>query len=443
MAACVDLYELTMGAGYFAQGIHTREAVFQLSVRRLPRNRSFLVTAGLEQALHYLTEMRFDAETIRYLRHHESLRQVPREFFRYLRDFRFSGDVLAVPEGTLLFPEEPVLFVRAPLIEAQIVETYLLTTLNLQTAIASKAARMVEAARGRSVADFGARRAHGPQTGLLAARGAFIGGCATTSNVLAARALGIPATGTQAHSWIMAFPDEREAFRTYAEVFPDSCVLLIDTYDTLQGARRATEIGDKLKGVRIDSGNLSRLSREVRRILDQAGLKQARIIASGDLNEWKIDRLLRNGAPIDLFGVGSELATSRDDPVMAGVYKLVKIGRGRESAAIKLSSDKVSLPFLKQVRRRADRNGRFIGDVLCLHGEHLEGEALIRQYMRGGRIIRKLPALPRIRKRARRQIECLSPELRKLADGAEYPVEISRKLRSASDEAIRKRLLAE
>jgi len=436
MAACVDLYELTMAAGYFVAGLKDRRATFQLGIRTLPRNRSYLVTAGLEQALNYLREMRFSRETLRYLRSHAFFAHVPKAFFRYLADFRFTGDVLAMPEGTVAFPREPVLFVRAPMIEAQIVETYLLTTVNFQTLIASKAARIAGAARGRTVADFGTRRAHGPQAGLLAARAAFIGGCAATSNVLAAQALGIPCAGTQAHSWIMAFDDEREAFRKYAEIFPDSATLLIDTYDTLRGARKAAEIGQRLKGVRLDSGDLLGLSRKVRRILDDAGLAEAKIVASGDLNEWKIGRLLLRKAPIDLFGVGTELATSRDDPAIGGVYKLVEFGRG-SSAALKLSSAKKSLPYLKQVRRRSDRRGRFVADTICLFRERQGGEPLLRPFMKGGHIVRKLPPVQEIQERCRRQIECLPPRLRDLDAKSDYPVRASKALQSAADEAIR------
>jgi nicotinate phosphoribosyltransferase len=438
MAACVDLYELTMAAGYFAQGMQDREAAFELSVRRLPKGRSYLIAAGLEQALHCLHEMRFGAEDIRYLHSQQAFTRVNKSFFDYLRRFRFTGEVIAMPEGTAAFAGEPLLIVRAPLIEAQIVETYLLTTLTFQTLVASKAARIVRAARGRPVADFGTRRAHGPQAGLLAARAAFIGGVSATSNLLAARALGIPSTGTQAHSWIMAFDDEREAFRRYAELFPDSTILLIDTYDTLRGARHAAEIGPRVKAVRLDSGDLLSLSRKVRRILDEAGLRDVKIVASGDLNERRIDRLLRRRAPIDLFGVGTELVTSRDDPALSGVYKLVRIGRGAAaSAPLKLSRGKISLPHLKQVFRRSRRSGRFLGDIIGLYREKSSGEPLLKRVMRGGRIVHNLPSLQKIQAHCRAQIDRLPPPLLDLDGGSKYPVTLSPALRAASDEAIR------
>lgn len=435
MAACVDLYELTMAAGYFVQGTKDRIATFQYSIRTLPRNRSYLVTAGLEQALKYLGEVRFSCETIHFLRKHRSFSHVPREFFEYLADFRFTGDVVAMPEGTVAFPDEPVLFVRGPLIEAQIVETYLLTTLNFQTLIATKAARVVEAARGRPVADFGARRAHGPQAGLLAARAAFIGGCTSTSNVLAAQELGIPCTGTQAHSWIMAFGDERVAFRRYADVFPDSTTLLIDTYDTIRGAKNAAAIGRTIKAVRLDSGNLLRLSRRVRTILDEAGMRDVKIVASGDLNERRIDRLIKLGAPIDLFGVGTELVTSRDDPAVGGVYKLVEIADG-VNAAIKLSRRKESLPYLKQVFRTTDRAGRFRRDTVCLSGERHSGGPLLKQFMKSGRVIQKLPDIRKIQEFCKGQIERLPSRLRGLDAAPGYPVVQSKALQSAAARAF-------
>lgn len=290
-----DLYQLTMAAGYFEQKMHDI-ATFELFVRNLPKNRSYLIVAGLEQVLHYLTHITFSPEIVQFLRRLPIFNHVGQEFFEYLKNFTFRGDVYAIPEGTIAFADEPMLRVTAPIIETQLVETYLLSMINFQTSIATKASRIVYAAQGCEVIDFGTRRAHGPQASVLAARSCFIGGCKGTSNVFAACELNIPAVGTVAHSWVMAFENEQDSFRKFHEIFPDNTTLLIDTYDTLAGARHAVMIGKKLKGVRIDSGNLLELSKEVRRILDSEGLQHVKIVASGDLNEDRIDDLLRNGA---------------------------------------------------------------------------------------------------------------------------------------------------
>ncbi len=279
-----DLYQLTMAAGYFERGMnHT--STFELFVRNLPKNRSYLIAAGLEQAIDYLENLRFTDGYLKYLKNLPVFKNVSKEFFDYLRGFRFSGDVYAVPEGTVIFANEPIIRVTASMIEAQIIETYLLSIINYQTLIASKASRIVHAADGREVHDFGTRRAHGPQAGVLAARACYIGGCVGTSNVLAACELGIPPIGTIAHSWVMAYDDEYKSYEDFHKVFPDNTILLIDTYDTIKGAQLAIKIGKKLKGVRLDSGNITLLSKRVRRILDDAGLEQVKITASGDLNE--------------------------------------------------------------------------------------------------------------------------------------------------------------
>src|ERR1043166_5288826 len=313
-----------MAAGYFVHGLARQRATFELWVRRLPVCRNYLITAGLEQAVHYLEHLSFAPEQIEYLRRHRAFQNVQAEWFEHLKQFRFTGDVWAIPEGTVIFAGEPLMRITAPLEEAQVIETYLITTITYQTMVASKAARVATVARGRDVFDFGSRRAHGPQAGLLAARAAYIGGCVGTSNAEAGRLLDIPTLGTQAHAWIMAFGDEQDAFRRFAQVFPQSATLLIDTYDTAQGVRNALASGAAMQAVRLDSGDLLALSREVRQILDQAGRSDVKIVASGDLNEYKIDDLLAQGAPIDAFGVGTELVTSRDDPSLGMVYKLVE-----------------------------------------------------------------------------------------------------------------------
>ncbi len=365
-----DLYELTMAAAYFENGIRNR-AIFELFIRKLPRRRSYLIVAGLEQALDYLSTLRFAADQIDYLREHPSFKKVSREFFDYLAEFRFTGDVLAMPEGTAAFAMEPLLRVTAPIIEAQIVETFLLSTINFQTMIASKAARIVLAASGRSVVEFGTRRAHGTEAGLFAARAAYIGGCIGTSNVEAGHLFGIPTFGTLAHSFVMSFDDEDDAFRAFLKVFPDTATVLVDTYDTIAAVKRlARDFGPTIPAVRLDSGDLCELSKEVRRILDGAGMTGTKIFASGDLNEYKIADLISRGAKIDSFGVGTELATSYDEPALSGVYKLAGLEEnGRVTMRIKLSHDKATYPGAKQVWRFKQKSGKYAHDLITLADE--------------------------------------------------------------------------
>ena len=331
-----DLYELTMAAGYLQTRFEAR-ATFELFVRHLPPRRNYLVAAGLQQAVEFLENVRFTPDDIAYLRGHRVFRHIRTEFFDYLANFRFTGDVWAVPEGTLVFPGEPMMRVTAPIIEGQILETYLLATLSYQTMIASKAARVVTAAQGRQVVDFGARRAHGSQASLLAARAAAIGGCVGTSNVLAGRKFGMNIYGTQAHSWVMAHEDEAEAFRSFLEAFPEDSVLLLDTYDVRGAVKKIIAMGRQPAGVRLDSGDVARDSRWVRRELDRAGWRNTKVFASGDLDENKIAALMRKGAAIDAFGVGTALATPGDAPHLNLIYKLVEVERGgkvREAAKL-------------------------------------------------------------------------------------------------------------
>ena len=435
-----DLYELTMAAGYFVHGLADRRATFELWVRRLPACRNYLVAAGLEQAVQYLRDLSFAPEQIDYLRNHPAFRAVPTDWFGRLVDFRFTGDLWAVPEGTVVFPGEPLLRIAAPLAEAQVIETYLITTLTVQTVVASKAARTVVAAGGRPVFDFGSRRSHGPQAGLLAARAAYIGGCVGTSNAEAGRLLNVPTLGTQAHAWIMSFDDEAEAFRKFAEVFPDASTLLIDTYDTVRGVRRALESGAAMQAVRLDSGDLPALSREVRAVLDAAGRTDVKIVASGDLNEYKIHDLLKVGAPIDVFGVGTEMAVSRDDPALSAVYKLVEIETDRGPVGrIKRSEGKATYPYAKQVYRRSGADGVFRGDVVAREGEPCDGEPLLTPVLRQGRLIDPLPGVEESRTRCRRQLEHLPAESLRLEAFPAYPVHISdgleMALRSLTDAA--------
>lgn len=382
-----DLYELTMAAGFFEAGRTSEIATFELTLRRLPKDRTFVVVAGLEQAVDYLLNLGFTGEEIGYLRKLPVFSKVSAGFFEALRDFRFTGDVLAVPEGTPMFAGEPVLILRAPLMEAQIPETYLLAAITFQTLIATKAARIVDAADGRPVVEFGTRRAHTAEAGVLGARAAYIGGCLGTSNTLAGFRFGVPVFGTAAHSWIMSFPTEMEAFARLQQVLGEHTVQLIDTYDSLEGARRVASLGRPLWGVRIDSGDFIRNSRQVREILDESGLRDVKIMASGDLNEYKIRDLLAAGAPIDSFGVGTELATSADAPAMGSIYKMVELQSGGEKRyTAKFSEEKSTLPGAKQVFRYAGR------DVLARSSEcHKGSEALLRPVIIRGRLVEDLP----------------------------------------------------
>jgi nicotinate phosphoribosyltransferase len=433
-ALSTDFYELTMMAGYYTAGI-TSPATFELYVRDLPPHRSFLIAAGLEQALAYLESLRFDAADIAHFRSLPNLERVPAAFFDdYLPRFRFTGEVWAVEEGTPVFPPEPLLRITAPMPEAQLVETALLAHIGFQTSVASRTARVVEAAAGRPVVDFGARRAHGLEAGLLAARAAFLAGCDATSNVDAGRRFGIPVSGTMAHSWVMTFPDELTAFRTYVEVFGDT-VLLIDTYDTEQAARSIVASGLKPRAVRLDSGDLIAVSRRVRAILDAGGLRDTAIFVSSDLHEERIAEIVAAGAPIDGFGVGGALSTVSDAPALGAIYKLVEIERGGANVPImKLSPGKQSYPGRKQVRRRFE-NGRAVEDVIELADAVRadSGNPLLTRVMINGRRASAAPSLADLRARSRAAVATLPEPVRRIRDTSVYPVRIGDELRDAID----------
>ena len=413
-----------MAAGYFEAGKTAERAVFDLSIRRLPPHRNFVLAAGLPQAVDYLLNLAFTSDEIAYLRGLPQFRNVSPAFFDYLRGFRFTGDLFAVPEGTPLFAGEPMLVLRAPIVEAQIPETYLLSALSFQSLIATKAARCAEVSAGRPVIEFGTRRAHTPEAGVLGARAAYIGGCAGTSNTLAGFRYGIPVMGTAAHSWVMAFCSETESFRQLQRLLGDSAVQLIDTYDSIEGARRAAQSDAPFWGVRLDSGDFLALSRQVRAILDEAGHPEARIMVSGDLDEYRIRDLLAAGAPIDSFGVGTELATSADSPVLSTVYKLVELEIcGIQRFTAKFSDDKPSYPGAKQVFRDTAR------DVIARSGECGRGEALLRPIMLGGQLVEPLPSLDQARRRAAECVAKLSASLRQLEVTEPWPVIYSRELR--------------
>src|SRR5438105_2906790 len=383
-----DLYELTMAAGYVQNRFNAR-ATFELFVRHLPPRRNYLVAAGLEQAIDFLENVRFSSEDVSYLRALPFFRHVRSEFFDYLSRFQFTGDVWALPEGTIFFPGEPLLRVTAPIAEAQLVETSLLSIVHFQTLIASKAARVTTAAAGRPVVEFGSRRAHGVEAGVLAARAAFVGGCQGTSNTFAGRRFGIPVYGTQAHSWIMAHEDEAEAFRNFLDVFPEQSTLLVDTYDVRAAIEKIIALGRKPAGVRLDSGDILADSKWVRKRLDQAGWKEVQIFASGELDEDRIEVLLRSSAQIDALGVGTALSTSSDSPYVGVIYKLVEVDTGDAvRSAAKFSQEKITYPGRKQIFRFTGEEGKFSSDVIGLDTESFPGsEPLLVPVMRAGKRI--------------------------------------------------------
>ncbi len=433
-AFIIDLYELTMAAGYFSNDYH-HLSTFELFVREMPAHRSFLVAAGLQQAVEYILNLKFSARQIDYLKNLDDFRQVDARFWDYLENFHFSGDIRAVPEGRIVFPGEPLLRVTAPIIEAQIVETFLLSTYNFQTLIASKAARVVAAARQdgkeRGVLEFGSRRAHGPQASVLAARAGYIAGCAGTSNVMAGMRYELPVSGTAAHSWTMAFPSEIEAFRAYHKVFPESTILLIDTYDIEEGARNAVKVGASVKGVRIDSGDLEKESRKVRKILDEAGMEAVKIVVSGDLNEYKIEKLVKAGAPVDSFGVGTQMATSEDAPSLGGIYKLVEQEiNGQIRYRAKFSENKATYPGKKQVYRLTGRNGKYKRDIIGLEEDDVSGNfiELLVPVLEKGSLVYEFPPLKKSQEFFLENLSRLDEAYKGLKTTAEYPVSYSPKL---------------
>ncbi len=437
-ALLTDLYELTMLQAYWSEGLHD-PAVFSLFFRRLPEARNYIVACGLEDALCYLERLHFEAEDLSYL---AGLGLFRDDFLAWLRGFRFTGDVFAVPEGTPVFPDEPLLELVAPFPEAQLAESYVMNQIHLQTVLASKASRVVSAAAGRRVVDFGMRRMHGSDAALKGARAFHVAGVDATSDVLAGRVYGIPVAGTMAHSYVQAHDDERAAFRAFTALYPDT-ILLVDTYDTIEGIRHvvalAAELGDefRVRGVRLDSGDLDSLSRRARELLDAAGLRQVEVFASGSLDEHRIAELVRAGAPIAAFGVGTLMGVSRDAPYLDLAYKLTDYaGQGR----LKTSTGKETLPGRKQVFR-VEEDGRALRDVIARSDEAGPGRPLLRPVMKGGRRIDPQPEpLSRIRARAAGELARLPERLRALEPAdPPYPVEISAELRAHRD-AVRARV---
>lgn len=423
-----DLYQLTMLQAYIEHGME-EEAVFEFFVRRLPVNRNFLLAAGLDQVLEFLSRLHFAQDELDWLERTGRFRP---SLLHYLEKLRFTGDVVAMPEGTVCFPHEPILRVIAPLPQAQLVETRVMNFLNFQTMIASKSARSVLVVGGKPLIDFGLRRAHGAEAGLLAARASYIAGFAGTATVLAGMQYGIPIYGTMAHSFIQAHKDEVTAFEHFAQTQPDNVVLLIDTYDTEAAARKAVSLAPRLKekgitvnGVRLDSGDLADHARKVRRILDEGGLVQAQILASGNLDEYELHRLVSTGAPIDTFAVGTAMTTSADAPSLDCAYKLQEYA-GR--ACRKRSEGKATWPGRKQVFRQRGPNGLLVYDIVTLADDPQPGDALLQPVMRDGR--RLAPSLPlaQLRQCAAAELARLPESLRRLEESAPFEVRISQSL---------------
>jgi len=433
-----DLYQLNMIQAYLDRA-ETETAVFEFFVRHLPPQRGFLVATGLEQALDFLENLRFSAEDIEWLARSG---RFGKGLIEALATLRFTGDVHAMPEGTIFFASEPVLRVTAPLPQAQLVETRLINILQFQSLIAAKAARMVLAAPAKLLVDFGLRRAHGAEAGLMAARASYIAGFSGTATVLAEKLFGIPAFGTMAHSFIQAHDDESDAFENFARARPENLTLLIDTYDTEVGAHKVVALAPRLKaagitvrGVRLDSGDLIALSRSVRRILDDGGLTNVTIFASGGLDEGALAAMVSAGAPIDGFGIGSSLVTSSDAPALDCAYKL------QEYAGLprrKRSPGKATWPGRKQVWRRFGADGRMAGDVLSTEDDDQPGEPLIKPVMRNGRRLEPRPTLPEIRARAASNLARLPEPLRRLERGAAYPLQIAEALVQLAAEVDRR-----
>jgi nicotinate phosphoribosyltransferase len=457
LALLTDLYELTMAHGYWKLGRAGREAVFHLYFRKIPFDGGYAIAAGLEDAIAWLRRLRFDRADVDYLATLTGSDDKPLfdpAFLDYLLTLEFACDVDAIPEGTAVFANEPLVRVRGPLLQAQIVETALLTILNFQTLIATKAARICQAAQGEPVLEFGLRRAQGIDGGVTASRAAFVGGCSATSNVLAGRLLGIPVRGTHAHSWIMSFSTEAEAFEACADAMPNNCIFLVDTYDTLNGVRLAAEAGRKLKarghkmlGVRLDSGDLAYLSIEARKILDDAGLHDAAIVGTNDLDERTIESLKQQGAKINVWAVGTRLVTAQDQPALGGVYKLSAVreddGSWRYPLKASETLGKASFPGILQTRRYS-RSGMFTADMIYHEPDGVPpapvivdpkdptrrraidpssaGQDLMVPVFRGGRCVYECPPLPSVRRRTAEQLSRLHPAIKRLLNPHEYPV---------------------
>lgn len=468
-----DFYELTMGNGYFQTGIKERVCYFDVFFRDVPDGGGFALAAGLEQVIDYIQDLRFTGEDIAYLRTKGCFAE---EFLEYLKDFRFTGDIWAVPEGTPIFPGEPFLTVRAPAIEAQFIETYVLLTLNHQSLIATKSNRIVRAAQGRPVSEFGSRRAQGTDGAVLGARASYIAGCAGTACTLADRVYGTPAGGTMAHSWVQMFPDELTAFKTYCQLYPNSATLLVDTYNVLSsGVPNAIKAfkevllprGITSFGIRLDSGDLTYLSKKSRKLLDAAGLTDCKIVASNSLDEYIIRDLLSQGACIDSFGVGERLITSKSEPVFGGVYKLSAIEdeSGTVIPKIKISENpaKITNPHFKKVYRLYENeSGKAFADLICVRGEEIDfskplelfdpqatwkrktftdftARELLVPIFKGGRLVYEKPGIEEMRAWCAGQIDLLWDEVKRFENPHNYYVDLSQKLWDIKESLLKQR----
>jgi len=462
LALLTDLYQLTMAQGYWKLGRAEEPAVFNLSFRSRPFGSGYAIAAGLQHVIDFLETLQFEEEELTYLASLTGSDGGPLfadEFLQYLRDMTLGIDIHAVPEGTVVFPHEPLARVKGPLLQGQLLETPLLNMLNFQTLVATKASRLLEASQGDPVIEFGLRRAQGIDGALAASRASYIGGCDSTSNVLAGRLFGIPVKGTHAHSWVMSFEDETTSFERYADAMPNNCVFLVDTYDTLEGVRRAAKVGQTLRergyrmlGIRLDSGDLAYLSQKAREILDEHGLTEAQILASNDLDERLIKSLKDQGAKITMWGVGTRLATAYDQPALGGVYKLAAIHRrGAWQNTLKLSeqTEKINTPGLLKVRRYYQA-GAMLADMIYDERSELtdtplivdpvdptrrrslpadgQTEELLTPIYEAGRLVYETPTLSQVRERRARQISMLSPAVRRFDNPHRYPVGLEKSL---------------
>lgn len=453
-----DYYELTMSNGYFVNGMRDKIVYFDVFYRNNPDNGGYAVVAGLEQIIEYIKDLHFDESDIEYLRGRGCFSE---EFLDYLRNFKFSGDIWAVPEGTVVFPGEPLMTVRAPIIEAQFIETYVLMVINHQSLIATKASRIARAAKGRAVSEFGSRRAQGADAAIFGARAAYIGGCASTACTISDEVFGVPAGGTMAHSWIQLFDSEYEAFKTYCEIYPNSPTLLIDTYNALDSGlvnaiKVFKELGITKCAVRLDSGDITYLSKKIRKRLNDAGLTECRIVISNSLDEYLIRELIRQGAEVDAFGVGERLITAKSDPVFGGVYKVcaVEDKNGNIIPKIKISENvgKITTPHFKKVYRIRDReSGKAEADLICLHDEVVDASRpleifdpvatwkrktftdytvteLLVPIFKSGELVYSMPSLKEIKEHCQREIEGMWEEVRRFNNPHNYYVDLSEKL---------------
>ncbi|MCK4239132.1 MAG: nicotinate phosphoribosyltransferase, partial [Candidatus Lokiarchaeota archaeon] len=426
-----DFYQLTMGAAYYQYNLENNRdenediAVFELFIRKYPKNRNYLIFAGLEQVIHYLLNARFSEETINFLKSKEVFKNIDPKFFdEYLPNFKFDLDVWSIPEGQFFFPNEPIMRIEGPTIQAQLAETYILNVITYQTVVASKASRIRNVSGNRIILDFGTRRSHSPLAGVYAARASYIAGFNGTSNCVADLELGIKASGTMAHSWVQRFPTELESFKAFYKIYGKNSILLIDTYDVKKGTLNACKTAKDIKGVRIDSGNLVENSKIVRKILDENDLENAIITLSSDLNEHKIKDLIEKGAPADAFGVGTEMVTSRDDPVVNSVYKLIQ---HNGIPKIKISEGKITYPGKKQVYRIYDENGKFLKDILMLENETPpeKSEPFLVPIMKKGELIYDFPSLDEIQQFYLKNIKKLPEEYKKLEQLNVFRLELS------------------